>query len=127
MFINHRQGALKLMVVFIMLDVAAIILSAMAGYSLTVIDPQEIGFWIMLFTFCIGVFTFTWATIGAIWNYIDYKSLSQGVIMDFDLDAIEKEMDKMTQEMSSEELAEMEKEIKDSFEFGKTFEDIFGA
>ena len=127
MFINHRQGALKLMVVFIMLDVAAIILSAMAGYSLTVIDPQEIGFWIMLFTFCVGVFTFTWATIGAIWNYIDYKSLSQGVIMDFDLDAIEKEMDKMTQEMSSEELAEMEKEIKDSFEFGKTFEDIFGA
>ena len=76
MFINHRQGALKLMVVFIMLDVAAIILSAMAGYSLTVIDPQEIGFWIMLFTFCIGVFTFIWATIGAIWNYIDYKSLS---------------------------------------------------
>jgi len=76
MFINHRQGALKLMVVFIMLDVAAIILCAMAGYSLTVIDPQEIGFWIMLFTFCIGVFTFTWATIGAIWNYIDYKSLS---------------------------------------------------
>jgi len=47
--------------------------------------------------------------------------------MDFDLDAIEKEMDKMTQEMSSEELAEMEKEIKDNFEFGKTFEDIFGA
>jgi len=47
--------------------------------------------------------------------------------MDFDLDAIEKEMDKMTQEMSSEELAEMEKEIKDSFEFGKTFDEIFGG
>jgi len=46
---------------------------------------------------------------------------------DFDLDQIEKEMEMMTQEMSSEEIAEMEQSIKDSFEFGKTFEDIFGA
>ena len=46
---------------------------------------------------------------------------------DFDLDQIEKEMELMTQEMTAEEIAEMEKEIKDSFEFGKSFEDIFGA
>ena len=45
----------------------------------------------------------------------------------FDLDQIEKEMELMTQEMSSEELAEMEKEIKDNFEFGKSFDEIFGG
>ena len=47
--------------------------------------------------------------------------------MDFDLNQIEKEMELMTQEMTAEEIAEMEKAVKDSFEFGKTFEDIFGA
>tara|TARA_S200002703_G_scaffold40318_2_gene35118 strand:+ start:2025 stop:2171 length:147 start_codon:yes stop_codon:yes gene_type:complete len=46
---------------------------------------------------------------------------------DFNLDQIEKEMEMMTQEMSAEEIAEMEQAVKDSFESGKTFEDIFGA
>ena len=36
--------------------------------------------------------------------------------MDFDLDAIAKEMDKMTQEMSLEEIAAMEAEVAEGFE-----------
>jgi len=46
---------------------------------------------------------------------------------DFDLDQIEKEMELMTQEMTAEEIAEMEQSVKDGFDFGKTFKDIFGA
>ena len=45
--------------------------------------------------------------------------------MDFDLDAIEKEMDKMTQEMSLEEITAMEKEIAEGL--GQSFDEIFGA
>ena len=45
--------------------------------------------------------------------------------MDFDLDALEKEMDKMTQEMSIEEIAAMEKEIAEGL--GQSFDEIFGA
>ena len=43
--------------------------------------------------------------------------------MDFDLDQLEKEMDKMTQEMSTEEIAEMEAEVAEGFEadFNKLF------
>jgi hypothetical protein len=44
---------------------------------------------------------------------------------DFDLDALEKEMDAMTKEMSLEEIAEMEKEIVDGF--GQSFDEIFGG
>lgn len=45
--------------------------------------------------------------------------------MDFDLDALEKEMDAMTQEMSIEEIAAMEKEIAEGL--GQSFDEIFGA
>ena len=45
--------------------------------------------------------------------------------MDFDLDAIEKEMDAMTQEMSIEEIAAMEKEIAEGL--GQSFDESFGA
>ena len=45
--------------------------------------------------------------------------------MDFDLDAIEKEMDKMTQEMSTEEISEMEAEVAEGFE--ADFNKIFGG
>ena len=45
--------------------------------------------------------------------------------MDFDLDAIEAEMDKMTQEMSLEEIAAMEAEVVEGFE--ADFNKIFGA
>ena len=45
--------------------------------------------------------------------------------MDFDLDAIEKEMDKMTQEMSTEEIAAMEAEVAEGFE--ADFNKIFGG
>ena len=45
--------------------------------------------------------------------------------MDFDLDQIEKEMDKMTKEMSLEEIAAMEAEIVEGF--GQSFDEIFGA
>ena len=48
-----------------------------------------------------------------------------GILMDFDLEQLEKEMDAMTQEMSLEEIAAMEKEIVEGF--GQSFEDIFGA
>ena len=74
MFINHRQGALKMMIVFIALTIVGIILSLMSGYSLTVIPHQEFGFWIMLGVFFVGVFTVTWSTLGAIFKYIDYRS-----------------------------------------------------
>ena len=45
--------------------------------------------------------------------------------MDFGLDQLEKEMDKMTQEMSIEEIAAMEKEIAEGL--GQSFDEIFGA
>ena len=45
--------------------------------------------------------------------------------MDFDLDQLEKERDKMTQEMSIEEIATMEKEIAEGL--GQSFDEIFGA
>jgi len=45
--------------------------------------------------------------------------------MDFDLEKLEKEMDKMTQEMSTEEIAAMEKEIADGL--GQSFDEIFGG
>ena len=45
--------------------------------------------------------------------------------MDFDLEKLEKEMDKMTQEMSTEEIAAMEAEVAEGFE--ADFNKIFGA
>jgi len=45
--------------------------------------------------------------------------------MDFDLNALEKEMEAMTQEMSDAEIAAMEKEITDGF--GQSFDEIFGG
>ena len=45
--------------------------------------------------------------------------------MDFDLEKLEKEMDAMTQEMTIEEIAEMEKEIANGL--GGSFDEIFGA
>ena len=45
--------------------------------------------------------------------------------MDFDLEAIEKEMDAMTREMSLEEIAAMEKEIANGLE--ADFNTIFGG
>lgn len=48
-----------------------------------------------------------------------------GILMDFDLEQLEKEMDAMTKEMSLEEIAAMEKEIAEGF--GQSFDEIFGA
>ena len=45
--------------------------------------------------------------------------------MDFDLEKLEKEMEAMTQEMSTEEIAAMEKEIADGLE--ADFNTIFGG
>jgi len=45
--------------------------------------------------------------------------------MDFDLEKLEKEMEAMTQEMTTEEIAAMEKEIADGL--GQSFDEIFGA
>ena len=55
--------------------------------------------------------------------YIIYLMTQQEDRMDFDLDAIEKEMDQMTQEMSLEEIAAMEAEVAEGFEadFDKLF------
>ena len=58
--------------------------------------------------------------------YIIYK-IMKGNEMDFDLEMLEKEMDAMTREMSSEELAAMEQEVKDNFMFGQSFDEIFGG
>ena len=46
---------------------------------------------------------------------------------DFDLAALEAEMEAMTREMSAEELAAMEQEIKNNFMFGQSFDEIFGG
>jgi len=56
--------------------------------------------------------------------YIIYK-IMKGNVMDFDLEMLEKEMEAMTQEMSLEEIAAMEKEIVDGF--GQSFDQIFGG
>jgi len=56
--------------------------------------------------------------------YIIYK-VNKEVDMDFDLNALEKEMEAMTKEMSLEEIAAMEKEIVDGF--GQSFDEIFGG
>ena len=58
--------------------------------------------------------------------YIIYK-VNKEIDMDFDLEMLEKEMDAMTREMSSEELAAMEQEVKDNFMFGQSFDEIFGG
>ena len=123
MFINRRQGALKGMIIFALLDFVGIAMIAVAGYCMTQIPHQDFAWWVLLGCVFVGIFTFFWTTLGVIFNYIDYKSLSQGVLMDFDLDAIEKEMDKMTQEMSLEEIAAMEAEVDEGFEadFNKLF------
>ena len=123
MFINRRQGALKGMIIFALLDFVGIAMIAVAGYCMTQIPHQDFAWWVLLGCVFVGIFTFFWTTLGVIFNYIDYKSLSQGVLMDFDLDAIEKEMDKMTQEMSLEEIAAMEAEVAEGFEadFNKLF------
>jgi hypothetical protein len=76
MFINHRQGALKMMILFIALAFAGTALLLMSGYSMTQIPHQDFAFWIMLGVFFVGVLTVTWSTLGAIFKYIDYKSLS---------------------------------------------------
>ena len=47
--------------------------------------------------------------------------------MDCDLEMLEKEMEAMTREMSAEELAQMEQEVKDNFLFGQSFDEIFGG
>ncbi|MGA1066488.1 MAG: hypothetical protein ACO3U3_11620 [Alphaproteobacteria bacterium] len=44
---------------------------------------------------------------------------------DFDLAALEAEMEAMTKEMSLEEIAAMEKEIAEGF--GQSFDEIFGG
>ena len=76
MFINHRQGALKMMILFIALAFAGTALLLMSGYSMTQIPHQDFAFWVMLGVFFVGVLTVTWSTLGAIFKYIDYKSLS---------------------------------------------------
>ena len=123
MFINRRQGALKGMIIFALLDFVGIAMIAVAGYCMTQIPHQDFAWWVLLGCVFVGIFTFFWTTLGVIFNYIDYKALSQGVLMDFDLDAIAKEMDKMTQEMSLEEIAAMEAEVAEGFEtdFDKLF------
>ena len=123
MFINRRQGAIKGMIIFALLDFVGIAMIAVAGYCMTQIPHQDFAWWVLLGCVFVGIFTFFWTTLGVIFNYIDYKSLSQGVVIDFDLDAIEKEMDKITQEMSLEELAAMEAEVAEGFEadFDKLF------
>jgi len=58
--------------------------------------------------------------------YIIYK-VNKEIDMDFDLEMLEKEMEAMTREMSAEELAAMEQEVKDNFLFGQSFDEIFGG
>ena len=60
-------------------------------------------------------------------DYISIYKIMKGNVMDFDLEMLEKEMDAMTREMSSEELAAMEQEVKDNFMFGQSFDEIFGG
>lgn len=127
MFINYRLKAKRQMAIFATLGFAGFALCVMSGLAMATIPHQDFAFWAMLGVGFVGFFTLFWSILGFIFGLLDYKSLSQGITMDFDLNQIEKEMEMMTQEMTAEEIAEMEQAVKDSFEFGKTFEDIFGA
>lgn len=128
MFINYRLKAKRQMAIFGTLAFAGFTLCILAGLSMASIPHQEFRFWIMMGVGMVGFFTLFWSILGFIFGLIDYKSLSQGVTMDdFDLDQIEKEMEMMTQEMSAEEIAEMEQSVKDGFDFGKSFDEIFNT
>ena len=76
MFINRRQGAIKGMIIFALLDLVGIAMIAVAGYCMTQIPHQDFAWWVLLGCVFVGIFTFFWTTLGVIFNYIDYKALS---------------------------------------------------
>ena len=128
MFINYRLKAKRQMAIFATLGFAGFALCVMSGLAMATTPHQDFAFWIMMGVGFVGFFTVFWSILGFIFGLLDYKSLSQGVTMDdFDLDQIEKEMEMMTQEMTAEEIAEMEQSVKDGFDFGKSFDEIFNT
>ena len=76
MFINYRKGALLKMITFSVLFFAGVILSLIAGYMMTILPHQEIGFWIMMGISWVGIFTIFWTILGFIFSLIEYKELS---------------------------------------------------
>ena len=126
MFINYRLKAKRQMAIFATLGFAGFVLCVMSGLAMATTPHQDFAFWIMMGVGFVGFFTVFWSILGFIFGLIDYKSLSQGITMDdFDLDQIEKEMEAMTKEMSTEEIAAMEAEIAEGF--GKSFDEIFNT
>ena len=76
MFINRRQGAIKGMIIFALLDFIGIAMIAVAGYCMTQIPHHDFAGRVLLGCVFVGIFTFFWTTLGVIFNYIDYKALS---------------------------------------------------
>jgi len=76
MFINYRKAAKLKMITFGVLFVAGVILSAIAGYMMTVLPHQEIGFWAMMGVASVGLFTIVWTILGFLFALVDYRELS---------------------------------------------------
>lgn len=76
MFINYRKAAKLKMITFGVLFVAGAMLSAIAGYMMTVLPHQEIGFWIMMGLASVGLFTIVWTVLGFLFALVDYRELS---------------------------------------------------
>ena len=76
MFINYRKAAKLKMITFGVLFVAGVILSTIAGYMMTVLPHQEIGFWIMMGLASVGLFTIVWTILGFLFALVDYRELS---------------------------------------------------
>ena len=76
MFINYRKAAKLKMITFGVLFVAGVILSTIAGYMMTVLPHQEIGFWMMMGLASVGLFTIVWTILGFLFALVDYRELS---------------------------------------------------
>ena len=76
MFINYRKAAKLKMITFGVLFFAGVILSAIAGYMMTVLPHQEIGFWAMMGLASVGLFTIVWTILGFLFALVDYRELS---------------------------------------------------
>ena len=76
MFINYRKAAKLKMITFGVLFVAGVILSTIAGYMMTILPHQEIGFWIMMGLASVGLFTIVWTILGFLFALVDYRELS---------------------------------------------------
>ena len=82
MFINYRLKAKRQMAIFATLGFAGIALCIMSGLAMATTPHQDFAFWAMMGVGMVGFLTLFWSILGFIFGLIDYKSLSQGTIME---------------------------------------------